>query len=136
MARVGAPQTRGLGLALAVIAVDQVSKAWLYKYLVASGRGVVEVLPFFNLVTVWNYGVSFGLFNGGSAAGSWIFVVVALAIVAVLTRWLLRAARTMPAVALGLVIGGAAGHCLRPHSLRAAVRLLHLRRPGAALAPA
>src|SRR5258708_10563470 len=117
MARVGAPQTRGLGLALAVIAVDQVSKAWLYKYLVASGRGVVEVLPFFNLVTVWNYGVSFGLFNGGSAAGSWIFVVVALAIVAVLTRWLLRAARTMPAVALGSVIGGARRHGSRPIAL-------------------
>lgn len=112
MASVGAPLKVGLGLAFAIIVVDQASKAWLYKYLVASGRGVVEVLPFVNLVTVWNYGVSFGLFNSGSAAGSWIFVVLALAIVAALARWLLGATRTVPAVALGLVIGGAIGNVI------------------------
>lgn len=106
----GPPQKLGIGLIVLVIVLDQASKAWLYKYLTASARGMVEVLPFFNLVTVWNYGVSFGLFNSGSAAGSWIFVLVALAIVGVLGHWMRRSVRVLPAAALGMVIGGAVGN--------------------------
>jgi signal peptidase II len=112
MLRFDTPQKLGVGLALAVIAVDQVSKLWLYERLTATAGGMIEVLPFFNLVMVRNYGVSFGLFNNGSTAGSWMFVALALAIVAVLVRWLLRASRTTPAVALGLVIGGAIGNVI------------------------
>ena len=107
---IGPPQKLGIGLVVLVIVLDQASKAWFYKYLAASARGAVEVLPFFNLVTVWNHGVSFGLFNGGSTAGSWIFVLVACAIVIVLAHWMRRSVRILPAAALGMVIGGAVGN--------------------------
>jgi len=106
------PQKLGVALVLVVIVVDQASKVWLYRYLTGTPRGVVELLPVFNLVTVWNYGVSFGLFNSGSTAGSWVFVVVAVAIVLVLARWLTRATRLLPAAALGMVIGGAIGNVI------------------------
>jgi signal peptidase II len=106
------PQRLGASLIVAVIVGDQVSKWWLYEYLVAEGRRMAEVLPFINLVAVWNYGVSFGMFNNGSAAASWIFIVVALAIVAILAVWLYRAARSVPACALGLVVGGAFGNVI------------------------
>jgi signal peptidase II len=112
MARFAAPQRLALGLAAAVIVADQASKAWLYQYLAASGRRMVEVLPFFNLVTVWNYGVSFGMFNNGSRAGSWAFVGLALAIVVALAVWVARSGRLLPAAALGLVIGGAIGNVI------------------------
>ena len=72
----------GARLVIAVAAGDQLSKWWLYEYLVAEGRRQIELLPFINLVAVWNYGVSFGMFNSGSTAASWIFIIVALAIVA------------------------------------------------------
>jgi signal peptidase II len=97
---------------VAVIILDQLTKWFFYDYLVTEGRRFVEVLSFFNLVTVWNYGVSFGMFNSGSAASAWIFALLALGIVALLVYWLWRSARIVPVLALSLVIGGALGNVI------------------------
>ena len=70
----------------------------------------MTVLPFFNLVTVWNYGVSFGMFNTGVAATAWIFSALALAISGALTVWLAKADRVLLTASLGLIIGGAIGN--------------------------
>lgn len=112
MARFATPQRLALGLAVATVVADQVSKACLAHVFAASGRRIIEVLPFFNLVAVWNYGVSFGMFNRGSPAGAWAFVALALAVVVMLIVWVARTDRTLPAVALGLVIGGALGNVI------------------------
>jgi signal peptidase II len=103
-----------LGLTAAAIALvlDQVSKFALYDLLVAKEQRAIEVLPFFNLVTVWNYGISFGMFNSGSASGSIIFVGLALAIVVALLVWLRNVTTPLIAAALGLVIGGAIGNVI------------------------
>lgn len=110
MFRFAVPQRLAVVLIAVVIAADQITKAWLYDLLVRNGRRDIVVLPFFNLVTVWNHGVSFGMFNNGSAASTWAFVGLALAIVVALAVWVGRAERVLPAVALGLVIGGAIGN--------------------------
>ena len=103
-----------LGLIVAAVALvlDQASKFFFYDLLVADGQRAIEVLPFFNLVTVWNYGISFGMFNSGSAGGSIIFVGLALAIVVALLVWLRSVASPLVAAALGLVIGGAIGNVI------------------------
>lgn len=108
--RHGSPQRLGLALAVLAVILDQVTKVWLFRLLVNEGRSPIEVLPFFNLVTVWNYGVSFGMFNSGSGAAAWIFIGLALAITAALAVWLSRVDRPLIAAALGLVIGGAIGN--------------------------
>lgn len=100
----------GLVLSAIVVALDQASKAYFYDLLITSGRRAIEILPFFNLVTVWNYGISFGLFNQGSPEAAYLFVAVALAIVVALLFWLKSADHPRIAVALGLVIGGAIGN--------------------------
>jgi signal peptidase II len=100
----------GLAVAAVTLVVDQATKLYFYDLLVTRGLGYVEVLPNFNLVRVWNYGVSFGMFNTDASFGRWIFVAVALAIVAALLTWLRRAGSRLIAVALGLVIGGAVGN--------------------------
>jgi signal peptidase II len=110
MSGFGFPQRCGAVLVALVLILDQLSKWWLYDYLVVGGHRMVELLPFFNLVAVWNYGVSFGMFNNGSAAGAWVFIGLALIIIVVLALWMRRALRTVPAAALGLVIGGALGN--------------------------
>jgi signal peptidase II len=101
---------RGLTLALGVLILDQAVKYAMYVYLILGFRPSVEVTPFFNLVVVWNYGVSFGMFNTGSSEAAYLFVGLALAIVAALAAWLARAENGLILVALGLVIGGAIGN--------------------------
>jgi signal peptidase II len=103
-----------LGLLVAAVALvlDQLTKQYFYTLLVAEGRRAIEVLPFFNLVTVWNYGISFGMFNSGSAEASIIFVALALAIVVALVFWLRSVTSPLVALALGLVIGGAIGNVI------------------------
>lgn len=100
----------GLPIAVVALALDQFSKFFFYRLLVDEGRRVIEILPVFNLVTVWNYGISFGMFNSGSAEASIVFVVLALAIVAALLFWLRSATSPLVSIALGLVIGGAIGN--------------------------
>jgi signal peptidase II len=102
----------GLAVAAAALVLDQASKVYFYDLLVAGGRRSIEILPFFNLVTVWNYGISFGMFNNGSAGGSIVFVGLALVIVAALLVWLRSVASPFVAAALGLVIGGAIGNVI------------------------
>tara|TARA_A100001037_G_C14884855_1_gene515627 strand:- start:211 stop:678 length:468 start_codon:yes stop_codon:yes gene_type:complete len=89
----------------ALIVVDQVVKRVMLG-LVFDPPSIIEVTSFFNLVPVWNQGVSFGLL-GGSDASRWVLVALALVIVVFLFVWLIRAGRGFVILALALVIGGA-----------------------------
>lgn len=99
----------GLGLALAVVILDQASK-WAVLARLMDPPRAIEVLPIFNLVLVWNTGVSFGLFDSDDPRGAWILSAVALVIVAVLVVWLLRVPHRLGAAAIGLIVGGAVGN--------------------------
>ncbi len=101
----------GLGLSLAVIAADQISKWWIVEHMMNPPR-VIPVAPFFNLVMGWNRGVSFGLFNWDLAAAAWVLSGLALVIVAVLLAWMAKEERATTIAALGLVIGGALGNVI------------------------
>ena len=100
-----------LGLAIAVLALllDQLSKWWVRDVLMDPPQNI-NVTAFFDIVFAWNRGIAFSLFRSDSPAGPWIFVAIALAVVAGLVVWLARLDRAWPAVALGLVIGGALGN--------------------------
>lgn len=102
----------GLIIAAVALALDQATKVFFYNLLVVEGQRAIEILPFFNLVTVWNYGISFGMFNNGSPAGSIIFVGLALVIIVALLVWLRSVTSPLVAAALGMVIGGAIGNVI------------------------
>jgi signal peptidase II len=70
-------------------------------------RGQVALTPFFDLVVVWNKGVSFGLFNSGGQEKRWILTAISIVIVSVLFFWLRQTTDRLSAVAFGLIIGGA-----------------------------
>jgi len=106
------PLRAGISLAVLVIVVDQLTKFWIHQALVVEGPSAVTVTSFFNLVTVWNYGVSFGMFNSGSSAAAWIFIALASAISIVLAVWLIRTDRLLVSAALGLILGGAIGNVI------------------------
>jgi signal peptidase II len=99
----------GLAVAGVVWLADRLSKVWLMD-LLAAHPGGIRLTPFFNLVMVWNPGVSFGLFGSESAWGPWLLTGVAAVIVVGLLVWLRRAEGRWLPMALGLVIGGAVGN--------------------------
>ena len=99
----------GLGLAAAVVVVDQISKWWIVERVMQPPRSIT-VTPFFNLVMGWNRGVSFGMLNSDQAISAWMLSAFALAIVVVLLVWMARDDRAICTAALGLVIGGALGN--------------------------
>jgi len=103
----------GLSLALAVFVVDQLVKALLLYGFGMKGFApgqAIEITPFFNLIMVWNEGVSFGLLPAGSLGGRVLLVLFALAVAGVLSVWLNGANRGLLAAAIGSVIGGALGN--------------------------
>ncbi|HET8727136.1 MAG TPA: signal peptidase II [Alphaproteobacteria bacterium] len=99
----------GLLVAAVVLVADQVTK-WVILDLVMAPPRTIEVTPFFNLVMVWNRGVSFGMFANEADMMRWVLIAVAAAITVVMLVWLKRADRGFVAVALGLIIGGAVGN--------------------------
>jgi len=101
----------GLGVALAVVVLDQASKIWMLALIFNPPR-VLEVTPFFNLAPAWNRGVSFGLLAHESPWAPWLLSALAVAIVIFLLRWLIRAENAVVAAALGLVLGGAVGNAI------------------------
>lgn len=100
----------GLGIAVLLVVLDQISKWWVVGHLMNPPRSI-ELTPFFNLVMVWNQGVTFGLGNNVEWA-RWLFAALALVIVVILIGWLWRSAHFWVLVALGLVIGGAVGNVI------------------------
>lgn len=122
------PRLIGFNLILDIILLDQITK-WMAMevWLTPAGRAPlslidwimhtpapmsaepVMVAPFFNLVMVWNYGISFGLFQTGMPL---ILVGTSLLISAVFGVWLARVRHWPPAIALSLVIGGALGNVI------------------------
>lgn len=99
------------GLALAIIVVDQITKAWILYGLQLREVGRVEVWPpIFNFSFVLNDGVSFGLFGGGSAR--WALSVFSIVVAVALAWWALKAQRRLLVAAIGLVMGGAVGNVI------------------------
>lgn len=72
----------------------------------------ISLSPFFNLVMVWNQGISFGLFNHDSNASVIILTAIALAIISIFLIWLWRTPYMAQALCIALVIGGAAGNII------------------------
>jgi len=105
-------RTFGLVLAAVVMVLDQATKWWMLEVVGIGYRPPIEVTPFFNLVMVWNRGVSFGLFAHEAEVMPYVLSGVALAISAALLVWLARAERRWIAAAVGLVIGGALGNVI------------------------
>ncbi|MGH6618907.1 MAG: signal peptidase II [Alphaproteobacteria bacterium] len=101
----------GLLIAVPIVVFDQLTKWWVLADLMDPPQAVA-VTSFFNLVLVWNRGVSFGLFDSDSHWGPIVLSAFALAISVVLVVWLRRVGSRLPAVAIGMVLGGAIGNVI------------------------
>ena len=109
------PREWGLVAAAAALFADQGSKIGLlygagFQHM-GPGQSI-PVLPFFNLVMVWNPGVSYGLFPASSIWGTALLVLVSLGAVAGLGYWLWGMTSLSLGIGVGLVIGGALGNLI------------------------
>ncbi len=103
---------KGIVIALVVLLLDQLNKFHLVgKFRSGEMIAPVEVTPFFNLVMVWNPGISFGMFQDMHHA-PYFFSALALIIVAILLIWLRKCESKMQMWAIGFVIGGAIGNVI------------------------
>jgi signal peptidase II len=103
-------RTLGALVALAILIIDQASKFWLLYGLKMEDHDKIEIAPFLNFELLWNRGISFSLFQQGTATGRWILLGLTLAATALLCVWLWRVSSRLAGVALGAVVGGALGN--------------------------
>lgn len=106
-----------LAIALAVVAADEGSKAWVQSRL-AGGRVIALPGGWVDLRLISNPGAALSI--GGGA--TWLFTAFAVAAVATIPWFAARVRSRVQAAALGLLLGGAAGNL--------ADRLLRAPAPG------
>jgi signal peptidase II len=106
-----------LGVAALVFGIDQLHKYYMLNVYGIIEKASVSITSFFNLVMVWNKGVSYGLFT--THTQEWL-IALSLAITAMLWVWASGAERAFTAFALALIIGGAVSNAL-DRALRGAV---------------
>ncbi len=100
----------GLTLTFVILILDQITKHYAVQHFAATYH-TVEVTPFFNLVLVWNTGISFGMLQN-LENGHIYLSMFALVVVMILLIWIMRVTILMEALAIGAVIGGALGNVI------------------------
>ncbi len=132
MRRAGRADLRLVGAAVAVLAfaADQASKLWLLRGFDLPGRSPVAVAPGIDLVMAWNRGVSYSLLTSDTDVGRWLLIAATCAASLALAVWLGRSRTAPTCVALGLLIGGAAGNLVDRVSYGAVVDFVSLHAGG------
>jgi signal peptidase II len=109
----------GLLVAGSALVLDQVVKlAFLYGagWIDTLGQGPngirIGILPFFDVVMVWNRGISYGLFQAETDFHRWLLAAFALGVIGFLVWWLRGIQDLRLAQAIGLIIGGALGNVI------------------------
>lgn len=101
----------GLTVALFVVIADQSSKIFVRDLLHGAGS-YINVTPFFNIVDIWNRGISFGLLPMQSSEGVMILLAIAGILTALFLVILLSTKSAWVALGCGAIIGGSIGNMI------------------------
>ncbi|HIV15612.1 MAG TPA: signal peptidase II [Candidatus Avisuccinivibrio pullicola] len=96
-----------------IILLDQLTKYLTVTY-IERGTFGIEVLPFFNLVHVYNYGAAFSFLASMGGWQRWFLSGIALLITLlfVFLLWRTPKVRRLDCIAMALFIGGALGNLI------------------------
>ena len=97
-------------MALAVFVIDRAVKALMVGPLGLRERGVIDLLPMFDLRYAENHGVSFGMFSATSMEMRLGLIGVTALIATGVFIWMLRERLRGDILGLALVLGGAIGN--------------------------
>jgi signal peptidase II len=112
----GATPNRGslpfLGLSVAVVAVDQLTKFLIERHLALFES--VSVLPVLEITRLHNTGAAFSFLADEAGWQRWLFTALAIIVSIVLALWLRRipAYARVLATAVALILGGAIGNVI------------------------
>ena len=101
---------RFLWLSVLVLVSDQYTKALVLQNIEL--YQAIQILPFFNLTHVYNYGAAFSFLHDAGGSQRWFFTVIAFAVSALVMWWSKQTTKEqiiLP-VAFSLIIGGAIGN--------------------------
>ena len=98
-------------VAAATVVLDQISKVWILGLLGREQGASLPLLGPLHLTMVHNYGMSFGLLRD-SDWGRWLLIGFSILVVIGLAVWVRKAIKPLPALGIGLIIGGAIGNNL------------------------
>lgn len=113
-------------LIILVLLVDQISK----QVVIANMQlfDSIDLLPFFNLTYVRNYGAAFSFLSDAGGWQRWFFTIIAVVISCVLAIWLARNSKNQRKLnlALSLVLAGAIGNLIDRSVYGYVIDFLHL----------
>jgi signal peptidase II len=130
LARAMTPSRLGLLVALVTLALDQASKLYFLFVDVLTLREPLRLGPFFELIVVWNRGISYGLFQQHTELGRWLLTAVSIVAAIGLSLWMRRAGGHLLAAALGLIAGGAIGNAIDRIAYGAVFDFIHFHVAG------
>ncbi len=101
---------RFLWIALLAFGLDQYSKILVVEHI--GLYQAVQVMPFFNVTHVYNYGAAFSFLHDAGGWQRWFFTIIALAVSGLLLWWMKQVGRhqVLLPVAFSLILGGALGN--------------------------
>lgn len=97
---------------LVILILDQATKLWVLFGIGMQEGDRIEVTPFFDLLMIWNRGISYGLFQQSSDIGRWLLIIVGLIACAVVWIWSNRSQSKWLAMGASLIIGGGIGNTI------------------------
>lgn len=115
-----------LWLALAVIVLDLVTKAWFSTHMqLGESR---QLLPFFSWTLAHNYGAAFSFLHDAGGWQRWFFGAIAVMVSVGIVGWLfkLKPNERFLAFGLALVLGGAIGNLHDRMTLGYVVDFVHV----------
>ena len=114
-------------LAIALLVLDQITKAWALSL---PEQTSVEVFWPLQFTRIWNNGISFGLFQAGHEAVRWGMTAFNLGVGVLLAVWALRPVRLPLALGFGLLIAGAVGNAIDRIRFGAVIDFIDVQRLG------
>ncbi|MBU1378960.1 MAG: signal peptidase II [Alphaproteobacteria bacterium] len=121
---------RAYAIAAVVVVLDQLSKYWILSVVRLPERETMEVIWPLQFTRIWNEGVSFGLLQAQHDVVRWGLVVFSIGVATLLAFWARSQTRLLPALGLGLVIGGAVGNAIDRARFGAVVDFIDVQRLG------
>lgn len=113
-------------LGLIILVLDQASKLGVLYGLDLEHTQPIIISPIFDLILVWNRGISYGLFQQDNSTGQMVLLTGTVLAILGLLVWMSRVKQARLAVALGFLTGGAVGNAIDRAAYGAVVDFLHL----------